>query len=788
MLRDPLQTIERLAQRSASAMLSRSGTRSPPLRAHLQALISGVGAPGSFLNEPLLEAAHSYVTADMRLEDLQGKLLRKDVVAALDVVVDGRVYRSAGIKLSWKRPVTEEGAQQIQSMGSAWRCRNCGIVGTSHATPSSCSSCGSGNLTTYRYLKPSGFSCDPWETPHDKVEEITYVPPKAPWVATQSGEWLQLGDALGRHRASREGMVFHHTLGAGGHGYAICLACGRAEPETGQEKDNPALPTEMIKHRQLRGKKGRHQCDGVDANARPFAIQRFRALGYEVKTDVFELQLEGVNSRELAMPIAAAMRDALARKLGIEDAEMAITATQIAGDDGTPRCSMMIFDRAPGGAGFAICAAPHIADLIADASRILDCPNKCEHGCAACIMCSDLDTRDLERKQAQTLLQKIATNLALPPEFAILGPDTRAETQPLADAIMRVMETRQTAELVLWMPKAPSEWDLGRWASLSAARRLAARGRKTRLIIAPSVLNGLNQAARVELYGLATKAGCQLDTGEPHPLPGGRGHYALAWIGDKTGGDLWVEIQRSESKMRTPMLIRGRWPSSPVGTPVPPDRLLLQPERTTLVQIGDDLNGPIGEFGARFWELLASKSEALAARIRSKTPLLSIEYSDRYLKAPLPVRLLREVLVHIPGASQAGSVRILTATDHLDDTTRNPVSFKHDWRVAGQRDTILSRLIDADFPGRFQLIAEDKRELQHGRTLRLTYENESVLIWLDQGFGFWTPANNLPFSFSASPATQEEQLRTAAFRIHTLGFHKTLIAIAAESRATPVDM
>ena len=75
MYRDPFQTIARVAQRSTSAVLARAGTESSVLRAHLNALMEGMGKPKSFLKESLIEAAHGFVTAEERLgKGLQSSL------------------------------------------------------------------------------------------------------------------------------------------------------------------------------------------------------------------------------------------------------------------------------------------------------------------------------------------------------------------------------------------------------------------------------------------------------------------------------------------------------------------------------------------------------------------------------------------------------------------------------------------------------------------------------------------------------------------------------------------
>ena len=715
----------------------------------------------------------------------------RDYAPGSDVVVDGRVYRSAGVNLAWKRPVTEESAEKIQSLGSAWRCKNCGAIGTSHASPSSCSACGSVNLIAYRYLKPSGFSCDPWMKPHDKVEEVTYVPPKAPWVAAQGGEWVHLtAREAGRHRASRNGIVFHHTLGSGGFGYAICLACGRAEPEAAPEIERPPIPHEMIGHRPLRSKLRGFRCDGLDARTSPFTIQRHRALGYEVTTDVFELQLDGLISSGIALPLAAALRDALSRKLGVEDTEMGVTATQTSGDDGVARWSVLIYDKAPGGAGFSVAASAHVEELLREAADILDCPNKtaCERGCPECIMCREIETheKDIDRKGALTFARELSRRLGLRPDLAILGPETRAETQPLADAIMREMDARSSTDLALWLLGSPDGWDLNRWPVLAAAQRLAARGRTSRLVMEATILAKLDQAARVELYGLAIKTGCRLVAGPPVTLTGG--HRVLAWVGDDRGGIAWASVgtqtwaaSADANGFAKSMLLRGPMARIGEGEAIDPAQFLIQPERTSIIEVTNELNGNVEDFGRVFWDLIGRKSQALSERFRAEAPLIAVEYCDRYLNSLLPVRLLREVLTKTPGIGGARSVKVTTADEFYSASASSPTLFRHDWRLVRHRDAVLRDLLGGDFPQRFHLSTGDKRGLPHGRSLRLSYADGAAVLRLDQGFGYWAPNAPLAFGFSAGVADQVSELRTTGFRVRAASPHATFIAVNDES-------
>jgi hypothetical protein len=726
-----------------------------------------------------------------RLRDTPSRQLDlaiRDYAPGNDVVVDGRVYRSAGLRLDWRRPVTEENSKNIQALGTAWRCRNCGATGSTHTDPVVCSACGGDSLVKHRYLKPAGFSCDPWIKPHDKVEEVNFIKPRAPWVAAQGGEWVHLtAREAGRHRSSRTGLVFHHTLGAEKFGYAICLACGRAEPEQAPAHEAPPLPRGMAAHRPLRSKRGTgYWCDGTDQSS-PFVIQRHRALGYEVTTDVFELQLPGLPSASVALPLAAAIRDALARKLGVEDDEMGMTATQTMGKEGVGRWSILIYDKAPGGAGFSISASPHIEDLLKDAADILDCPNgpNCETGCAECVMCRDLEGHEsqIDRRGALDFARVLARQLGLPPELAIFGPASRAETQPLADAVLREMERRSDAELVLWLMGTPEEWDLNRWAALRVAQRLAARGRHIRILIDKATLNRLDQAGRVELYGLAIKTGCALEGASPPPVIAN--HQVLAWIGANGKGLAWASRDMTAGigneawgGSGNGLLVRGELRLAGVrGEPVDPRQFLAAPELTTVIGITAHLNGSIENFGRAFWDLVAKNAAAIGRRVAANTPLRAIEYSDRYLNSPLPVRLVCEVFSKAPGINESTFVRLTTSDQVSGMHSSFPTLLKHDWQVTNHRDTVLRDVFSARFGAAFNLVKLPKKRVSHGRLLRLEFDDGIVMVILDQGFGYWFPQRQVNFDFSARVSDQSHELRGTSFSVEQSQSHPTWVCI-----------
>ena len=79
------------------------------------------------------------------------ELPSRDSVTALreyapgaEIVIDGVVYRSAGITLNWHAPASTQDFNEIQNIRNAWRCRSCGSSGTSVLAEliSNCPHCG----------------------------------------------------------------------------------------------------------------------------------------------------------------------------------------------------------------------------------------------------------------------------------------------------------------------------------------------------------------------------------------------------------------------------------------------------------------------------------------------------------------------------------------------------------------------------------------------------------------------------------------------------------------------
>ena len=107
------------------------------------------------------------------------------------------------------------------------------------------------------------------------------------------------------------------------------------------------------------------------------------------------------------------------------------------------------------------------------------------------------------------------------------------------------------AELTLWLLSSPQDWDLARWPALAAAQRLSTRGRSVRLILDAGVLKELDQAARLELYGLAIKTGCRIEAGPVVGAANGnlaRGEDSFVGSGSSNRANFYATGERAMAK------------------------------------------------------------------------------------------------------------------------------------------------------------------------------------------------------------------------------------------------
>lgn len=736
----------------------------------------------------------------MRFRDLPNR----DTVTALreyapgsEVVIDGLVYRSSGITLNWHAPASVTEINEIQNIRDAWRCRNCGSSGT-HVramTLKECPDCGAA-LTAdpdarFHYLEPAGFSVDLYESPHNDVSSQTFVPVSQPWV-NASGEWLGLPNpALGFYRSSTEGMVFNYSAGSSGHGYAVCLSCGRAEPMVGAgvmpDAFVDAKTGKIREHRRLRGAQGG---DTKVCEVSSYSIQPGLRLGHETRTDVLELVLHGLDGqplkdRKTAYTLSVAIRNAVASLLGVEASELGCDTKQVRFSGNTVSQAIVVFDRSA--SGYSSSVTDRLKHVMEQAVKELQCLADCSDACQHCLL--DFDTRfrldDLDRHAALAFLSdRWMSDFGLRTEDAYFGSASSiAEHQTLSEAITRELSRPEDRLLRLYLAGDPAEWDISGSRLRRWVVRWAATSTTIEIVLPPGAAAHITRPDRATLRALTVLEGVSCREGVPPSCDPQATVFAelcgdartIAWavrgmsasVPTSGWGDTAAEII-----VRGVPTVSGQIGKSLQFADETPAEM---PAHTLRFEITSQLDGEAAGFGKRLWALIEAK--AGAPLIADDEELLEIFYHDRYLNAPLPVALLLDFLSAIKqenmGAWAVRQVALnLSPFDDAPSGQVMPSRIWHNWPSPIERD----RAIEAafDYSGILaKVVNVSKHDAIHARRLDLVFvSGRTIHVWFDQGYSYWqvprtsaTRVSRTWFPFARDVAAQAEALAQADVRV-----------------------
>lgn len=716
----------------------------------------------------------------------------RDYAPGSEVVLDGLVYRSAGVTLNWKRPASEENVAEIQSLRKHWRCEDCGASGTrGPADPTSCSACGAPHTRSEEFLQPAGFSVDPREQAHDDTNVLSYVPPEDPDVSTCDAPWQNLPvPELGRFRSSREGSVYYSNRGGpSGHGYAICLECGRAEADVDNRGVVRPLPS-LADHKPLRIRRDQDICSG---NQKPFSIKRNLTLGFEVTTDVFELQPRQMLRRASANALAIALREALAQELGIEADEMGFAVAKTRNALGGEAASLFLFDRATGGGGFATSFEALLRPVLDRARRILDCATPgCERACAACVLTLDAPSGkdELDRKGA---LEFLRTQLALPvqlPDADRFVPDAELSVSPI-DEIDRQLRRTAGAGLTVFLPDGSPLADLQNWPLAGQFLGWTLRGHPVALAVTSTQLSRLNPADRLAVRDFVLAHHVGLFTAEAPVFSNSSRTLANVSLGDSSSVT-WASRDPVAAypgpnwgRPDTLAVAQGKTGQAATLGKVELDALL-PPAGAQFLEIGSEFDGSLSRFGD-----LAAKAilQALGkCGARSSSPVARIVYRDGYVCSPLVSRLLIDT-VHriavISGAKEAALV-VHTKPPRTDPQRRAPSLIGNDWEDGTTQSAVIEEL--AFLKGlQISVLHEN---VPHGRFMDIEFQDGSgAIVVLDQGFGAWAPPQGRPIrcDFSLPPPAQAKWLSAFDVGLQRRGAGKTYMVVSRKQNAPAHD-
>ena len=352
----------------------------------------------------------------------------REYAPGAEVVLDGRVFTSAGVSLHWHRQ--ESGSNESQRLESVWRCDFCGSVGHHEgiidASTLVCrnSTCGAPikSQNIRRVLQPAGFVTDARVPPTNNVQSQKFVPAASPWVFLEAEEMPLPNRALGSMAVDANGKVFHHSAGLHGQGYALCMSCGRAEsmlavgdfpktlsPDSTHYAPQPTREDRRDGHQQV-------TCPGGGS------LQQNVQLGVVSPTDVFELLLrhphqgryidDTHDGHTVALTLAIALRFALADTLGVSPAEIGYATRPKRIGENESALVLQLFDTVSGGAGFSSAAGNVVMKVLYRMAGKLHCDH-CETGCSQCLLDTQtrVDHHRMNRTRAREWLGDVTQDL-----------------------------------------------------------------------------------------------------------------------------------------------------------------------------------------------------------------------------------------------------------------------------------------------------------------------------------------------------------------------------------------
>lgn len=689
----------------------------------------------------------------------------REYAPGVEVVMDGLVHRSEGVLPAWGATAD---ASKLEDLQGFWECSACDAFWLARTDYNNCPQCNVQAPRRKQTLRPVGFLGR--REPHTGYENLGHMPYEMPRLSAANASWQALPvPEAGRLRADPEGQVV--TLGSGsrGKGYALCLICGRAEDEKEESSISP-LPEQMQKHRPLAAAWGTQLVQGYcpGGYTEPQRVQRNVYLIHSAQTDIFELQLPSGARQAGGLALAAALREALAERFGIEVREIGLATGFSKEATGEKRISAFLYDRASGGAGLVsrLAEMECFSACLSRAHDRLACPEACKHGCPACVLRPDLNflNERIDRVAGSDLARKLKDWLQIPKALQVFGIETQLLGQPLAKWINQQRRAGRLSSVTVYLHGAPGEWELAAWEVTDLFMRLKEDGITLRLVLENQDVasEAIELAQRLDLHRISAYA--SLAQTKKLPTIGDKPVLAIAESKQKMVAIVAPVLEEAIpgpnwGQGGKAALIYGSTPEIPPVQNIDCEQFVVQPKgNACLIRVGKRLDGSVTAFGRAFWELLEAEARTMIAALQTHK-VLTVTYTDRYLLTPLNFRLLFEVIRMMPGIDDA-HLSILTSRQF--GVGRQGFAVFHSFAEDIARHSVLKVL----FPTA-RIKIQDKSDVAHARSIKIGLENgQNLTVYLDQGFGAWRVRDVPKHDFNADPMRQARLLKSLKFSVN----------------------
>ncbi|RPT44337.1 DEAD/DEAH box helicase [Pseudomonas aeruginosa] len=678
----------------------------------------------------------------------------REYAPGAEIVLDGRVFRSAGVSLHWHNLNAD--SKEAQKMDIAWRCDVCGALdyeeGLIKTDELTCSNVDCQSLikpqNIRKVLQPSGFVTDAYESASNDIQHQKFIPVETAWVFVNANKTPLPNPAVGAMAYGADGKVFHHSSGEHGTGYALCMSCGRAEsmqPDSGFPRDlspsgehYPPRPTKEDKDQNNK----RLPCQGSGS------ILPSVSLGAVATTDVFELTLhhpvrgefiaDSAQGSAIAMTLAVALRAALAEILGVSASELGYATRPSKLPSGQSIRVLQLFDVISGGAGFATSAPLHVEELLRGMVKKLDCKH-CETGCSECLLDSQTrhDHDKLDRKAALDWLgPDFIHHVGLTAENKLSFADGQYAPGSI-ESVLRRLINEGAKRITLVASGDVAEWDLLAPQFRKAIQAYVLADELTvELLVPADITDGVLVQDLQRLSDLGVNVGNAITEPGEHLVAQVFKESEVVTLASRSlvatvPGRSWhqsdelVVLSKSQPEFGWQVMDLSSAASDSFGKVAIVD-----------ISIHEELNGSLLQFGERFWELLGARDQQVADVIAT-AKINRLTYSDRYIQNPAVVTILGAVLKDLKSRISADAV-VQVKTLFKSGRLQGRKAFD-DWANQDDFEFFSRNWLSAMVGHQVELIVESSnREIPHHRRLELEFEDGRTLkVRFDQGVAYW---------------------------------------------------
>jgi len=706
----------------------------------------------------------------------------REYAPGAEMVIDGRVFRSAGVSLNWQNIALAD-AKDAQKFDLAWRCDSCGQTGYETSIQIAeeeltCTSCPAVIKPEHKMkvLQPTGFVTDFYTSPTNDINSQKYIPVQPSWVSVASDKYPLPNPDTGFMMYGANGTVFHYSGGEHNKGYAVCLTCGRSE-SLDQHGEFPIALHPDKTHKPVRSsgkdkdkENGQFECEGSAH------LQKDIFLGCHSKTDVLEVVLRNpVNheylydtpeNRNIALVIAVAARNALASRLGVLNNEMGYTIRPTHLNNGDNVIAIQIFDTISGGAGFASSGAEYIEDVLSDAIDNLHCDDQCDSICATCLLDSDTrhDADNLNRNNALAWLgEHFKKQVLLPTELSLID-DAKYVSLNAIQATQQIIN-KGASHIYIYLSDDANEWDLAaNTFKQQLVHYVLQNDIGVTLVIPEQIqITGLTTSITADLLQL-NAIGIELVQGNNQVAsPTGTLGVIAAQIVSKTNvttlATTHIEClhpsQQWFHSSDNSCLVKSETHPAVITKAVDVSQWQkVDNNKQVAVELTNQCNGQIKEFGYLFWQQIGAQAPALAEALKEEN-LDCIHYTDRYLQSPWSMLLLGELIREISNEQEPKFV--IDTLFNAKNSTGKIIS--HDWDEQTEMAEVYEHWFKLGVETQCSInVLANRKLIPHRRELKLTFNSgKQFSIRFDQGVGYWNhdlTYNQRSFNFFST----EEQL------------------------------